>query len=158
LLISLPVGVFAATAQTAVLDIQNMTCPLCSITVHEVLEEISGVFEAKMDFDHKTASLTYEGEKATATALVKATTDAGLPSTVHSGATKAVTPPVILDSMLTCPGCGHTTLEEMPTNSCQFFHQCARCHMLIRPVSGDCCVFCSYGSVKCPPVQLLVGC
>jgi AraC family ethanolamine operon transcriptional activator len=89
------------------------------------------------------------------TTLVEATTNAGFPSTVHNGAAKAVTtPPVILDSMLTCPGCGHMTLEEMPTNSCQFFHKCVRCHMLIRPIAGDCCVFCSYGSVKCPPVQI----
>jgi hypothetical protein len=24
----------------------------------------------------------------------------------------------------------------------------------IRPKAGDCCVFCSYGSTRCPPVQL----
>ncbi|MGF1619805.1 MAG: GDCCVxC domain-containing (seleno)protein [Rhodomicrobiaceae bacterium] len=23
----------------------------------------------------------------------------------------------------------------------------------LRPIGGDCCVFCSCGSVKCPPVQ-----
>lgn len=26
------------------------------------------------------------------------------------------------------------------------------------PQSGDCCVFCSYGSVKCPPQELDQGC
>jgi hypothetical protein len=59
----------------------------------------------------------------------------------------------ILQSMLTCPTCGHTTLEEMPLDSCRFFHECVRCHTLMRPKAGDCCVFCSYGSVKCAPVQ-----
>jgi hypothetical protein len=63
-----------------------------------------------------------------------------------------------LESELTCPQCGHSTLEEMPTNSCRFFHECAKCHVVLRPKAGDCCVFCSYGSVKCPPVQLQVSC
>jgi len=60
----------------------------------------------------------------------------------------------ILESTLTCPQCGHATLEEMPMDSCCFFHECVHCHALLRPKAGDCCVFCSYGSVKCPPVQL----
>jgi hypothetical protein len=29
----------------------------------------------------------------------------------------------------------------------------AGCHTLLRPKAGDCCVFCSYGSAKCPPMQ-----
>jgi hypothetical protein len=42
----------------------------------------------------------------------------------------------------------------MPTDACLFFHACAGCALLLRPKAGDCCVFCSYGSVPCPPVQL----
>ena len=42
----------------------------------------------------------------------------------------------------------------MPTESCLFFHECAGCRELLRPLSGDCCVFCSFGSAKCPPKQL----
>lgn len=57
-------------------------------------------------------------------------------------------------SEITCPHCGHRKAEEMPTNACQFFYQCADCGTLLRPKSGDCCVFCSYGSMPCPPVQL----
>ncbi|TMH04738.1 MAG: hypothetical protein E6H67_10220 [Betaproteobacteria bacterium] len=60
---------------------------------------------------------------------------------------------VILESILTCPVCGFASVEVMPTNACIFFHECANCHSLLRPLSGDCCVFCSYGSVKCPSVQ-----
>lgn len=41
----------------------------------------------------------------------------------------------------------------MPTTACLFFHQCTGCGNLLRPKDGDCCVFCSYGSVPCPPVQ-----
>ncbi|MEE8320732.1 MAG: GDCCVxC domain-containing (seleno)protein, partial [Gammaproteobacteria bacterium] len=43
--------------------------------------------------------------------------------------------------------------EEMPTNYCQWFYECYVCKQLLKPEQGDCCVFCSYGSVPCPPVQ-----
>ncbi len=56
-------------------------------------------------------------------------------------------------SRLTCPECGHEADEEMPTDACQFFHDCKGCGAVLRPLPGDCCVFCSYGTVKCPPVQ-----
>lgn len=60
---------------------------------------------------------------------------------------------IILDSELTCPNCGFTTQEIMPTDACQFYYECAHCKTVLRPQPGHCCVFCSYGSVPCPPVQ-----
>ena len=60
---------------------------------------------------------------------------------------------VILESVLTCPHCGNAKRETMPTDACQYFYECAQCKTLLRPKPGDCCVFCSYGSVKCPPIQ-----
>ncbi|MBD5803220.1 hypothetical protein AZOA_26560 [Azoarcus sp. Aa7] len=60
---------------------------------------------------------------------------------------------VILESTLTCPKCGHTKTEQMPADACQWFYECQACHALLRPNAGDCCVFCSYGTVPCPPVQ-----
>jgi hypothetical protein len=65
---------------------------------------------------------------------------------------------LVLESALTCPHCGATTIETMPTDACIYFHECPGCHALLRPKPGDCCVFCSYGSVKCPPVQELASC
>jgi hypothetical protein len=59
-----------------------------------------------------------------------------------------------LESVLTCPKCGHSKRETMPTDSCTFFYECDGCGAVLRPLPGDCCVFCSYGSVKCPPVQI----
>ena len=59
----------------------------------------------------------------------------------------------VLDSVLTCPHCGHTKREAMPVDACQFFYECENCKTLLRPRPGDCCVFCSYGSVPCPTVQ-----
>lgn len=59
-----------------------------------------------------------------------------------------------LHSEITCPQCGHRRVEQMPTDSCQYFYECEACHALLRPRAGDCCVFCSYGSVPCLPAQL----
>ncbi|WP_297478013.1 GDCCVxC domain-containing (seleno)protein [Ferrovum sp.] len=58
-----------------------------------------------------------------------------------------------LTSLLTCPECGHEEALTMPTDACQWFYQCPGCMTLLKPKSGDCCVFCSYGSVPCPPIQ-----
>jgi hypothetical protein len=56
-------------------------------------------------------------------------------------------------STLTCPHCGLQTTETMPTDACLYFHECPGCKTLLKPKPGDCCVFCSYGDVLCPPKQ-----
>ena len=61
--------------------------------------------------------------------------------------------PILLESILTCPVCGATKAETMPTNACQYFYACDGCKTLLKPKPGDCCVFCSYGTVPCPPIQ-----
>ncbi|PQJ36549.1 hypothetical protein BSZ35_16265 [Salinibacter sp. 10B] len=61
-------------------------------------------------------------------------------------------------STITCPECGAEAEADMPTDSCQFFWTCDECDTTLRPQPGDCCVFCSYGSVPCPPVQRDEGC
>jgi len=65
---------------------------------------------------------------------------------------------LILQSTITCPLCGFQKEETMPTDACQYFYQCTHCHTLLKPKEGDCCVFCSYGTVACPPVQGNTSC
>lgn len=60
---------------------------------------------------------------------------------------------VELESTITCPKCGYKKKEIMPTDACQFFYECENCKIVLKPNEGDCCVFCSYGSVKCPSIQ-----
>ncbi len=62
------------------------------------------------------------------------------------------------ESVVTCPQCGVSKREDMPTDACQFYYECTACHALLRPKPGDCCVFCSYGSVPCPPKQDEAAC
>jgi len=42
----------------------------------------------------------------------------------------------------------------MAEDSCQYLYQCPACAAMLKPEAGDCCVFCSYGTVACPPKQL----
>jgi hypothetical protein len=58
-----------------------------------------------------------------------------------------------LKSTITCPECGHAQVETMPTDACQFYYECTGCHTLLHPLAGHCCVFCSFGTVVCPPMQ-----
>jgi hypothetical protein len=58
-----------------------------------------------------------------------------------------------IESTLTCPRCGHESAEQMPTEACQFFYVCKGCGEKLKPLPGDCCVFCSYVTVLSPPVQ-----
>ncbi len=60
---------------------------------------------------------------------------------------------IAIHSVITCPQCGYAREERMPTDACQYFYRCEACDAMLRPKPGDCCVFCSYGSVACPPVQ-----
>jgi phage terminase large subunit GpA-like protein len=58
-----------------------------------------------------------------------------------------------LTSVVTCPGCGQEATAQMPTDACQFFWGCPACGERVRPLEGDCCVYCSYGTVLCPSKQ-----
>lgn len=58
-----------------------------------------------------------------------------------------------LESTITCPRCSHQETEKMPVDACQFYYNCRKCGVLLRPKKGDCCVFCTHGSVSCPPIQ-----
>ena len=58
-----------------------------------------------------------------------------------------------LQSTIICPHCGFQKEETMPTDACQFFYTCTNCNTLLKPKEGDCCVFCTYGNIPCPPIQ-----
>ena len=62
------------------------------------------------------------------------------------------------ESVLTCPKCSFASAETMPTDACQFLYECTGCGAVLKPNPGDCCVFCSFGSVKCPSVQAKRSC
>ena len=78
-----PLAALAATPQTVVLDVKNMTCALCPITVKSALGKVPGVADTKIDLATMTATVKFDPDKANVAALVKATTNAGYPSIPH---------------------------------------------------------------------------
>ena len=82
-LLAMPALAMAGAPQTVVLDVQNMTCELCPITVRKALEKVPGVSDAKIDLGKKTATVKFDPDKAKIAALVHATTNAGFPSAAH---------------------------------------------------------------------------
>lgn len=79
--ISAPLA-YGADQQTATLDVTNMDCAACPITVRKALENAPGVSSAKVDYKSKTAVVAFDPQKTTPQALTKATADAGFPSSV----------------------------------------------------------------------------
>jgi len=57
------------------------------------------------------------------------------------------------ESEITCPKCGHKKVEKLPTEVCLVSYTCENCREVMHPKDGDCCVFCTYGSHKCPSKQ-----
>jgi mercuric ion binding protein len=78
-----PLAALAGTPQTVTLNVKNMTCAVCPITVRKALEKVQGVAGVKVDLDAKTATVTFDPGKADAAALMKATAEAGYPASVQ---------------------------------------------------------------------------
>src|SRR5277367_5790473 len=71
---------FGAPPQTATLAVENMTCGTCPIVVKKALERVPGVSATTVDFDKKTATVTFDPDKASTARLTQATKEAGFPS------------------------------------------------------------------------------
>jgi periplasmic mercuric ion binding protein len=83
-IVALPFTLLAGNLQTVTLDVHNMTCAICPITVKKALERVPGVTDAKVDFDKKIATVSFDPDKTNAAALTKATADAGYPSSIRN--------------------------------------------------------------------------
>lgn len=72
----------AGSTSTATLEVSNMTCAACPITVRKALEKVPGVASAKIDLKMHRAVVAFDPAKTTPELLTKATADAGFPSSV----------------------------------------------------------------------------
>jgi len=82
---ALAFGIAIAAGQTkdVVLDVPDMTCPLCPLTIEKTLEHVPGVVSAKASFDTKRARVTYDADKVDPSALVRAVDAAGYHASVE---------------------------------------------------------------------------
>ena len=82
---ALSTPVLAAT-KTVTLDVPGMTCPTCPITIKKALSKVQGVSKVAVNYEKKQAVVTFDDAKTDTKTLVKATTDAGYPSTPEQAA------------------------------------------------------------------------
>lgn len=74
-----------AAPRTVTLDIQNMTCPVCPLTVKKALEQVPGVQHVTVEYASKTATVQFDDATAKTEALTAATKAAGYPSILKKG-------------------------------------------------------------------------
>lgn len=72
----------AASLVTTKLDVKNMTCALCPVTVKKALMGVHGVRAADAELKSRTATVQYDPSLTTPESLIQATTNAGYPATV----------------------------------------------------------------------------
>jgi mercuric ion binding protein len=76
-------AVAADPPRTVTLDVQNMTCASCPLTVRQVLKRQQGVIDAKVDLRGASAEVTFDPAKIRAKQLAKVVSEAGFPSAVR---------------------------------------------------------------------------
>lgn len=76
--VALPV---LSAEQTVSLNVERMTCALCPITVRKAIERVDGVQRVDVDYDTKTATVTFDDTETTAAEVAQASTDVGYPAT-----------------------------------------------------------------------------
>lgn len=71
-----------AAPQTITLSVPGMNCPTCPITIKKALSKVSGVIQTDILLDKREVKVRYEDSQTDAQALMRATREAGYPSTV----------------------------------------------------------------------------
>ena len=80
LLAALTAGSASAVEQTRLLNVEKMTCAACPLTVDVAMSRVDGVSNVDVDFDTKTATVTFDDEITTLETVAKASTDVGYPA------------------------------------------------------------------------------
>ena len=74
-------GAAIAEQQTVTLAVEKMTCALCPFTVSKALESVEGVTAVDVDYDSKTAEVTFDDAVTDVNTVAEASTNAGYPAT-----------------------------------------------------------------------------
>jgi mercuric ion binding protein len=75
-----------AATRTVTLSVPGMNCAACPITVKKALGKVPGVAKTDVNLDKREATVTFDDARTNVEALMRATQDAGYPSTVVGSA------------------------------------------------------------------------
>jgi mercuric ion binding protein len=73
----------SAAVQTRTFAIAKMTCPTCPISVKTAMSRVAGVKQVMIDFNAKTATVTYDASIATPAKIAAASADIGYPAALR---------------------------------------------------------------------------
>lgn len=73
-----------AATKTVTLSVPGMTCAACPFTVKAALSKVEGVSKTDVQFEKREAKVTFDDAKTSVQALIKATGNAGYPSTLKN--------------------------------------------------------------------------
>ncbi len=79
-------GPAMAAPKTVTLSVPGMNCAACPITVKKALGKVPGVAKTDVNLDKREATVTFDDARTNVEALMRATQDAGYPSTVVGSA------------------------------------------------------------------------
>ena len=71
--------------KTETFNIEKMTCATCPITVKKAIGKVSGVSSVEVDFQAKTATVTFDPNRTKVSAIASASTNAGYPASIRAG-------------------------------------------------------------------------
>ena len=69
-----------AAEQTVSMNVERMNCALCPVTVRKAMERVDGVQHVEVNYETKTAAVTFDDSNTTAAEIAQASTDVGYPS------------------------------------------------------------------------------
>ncbi|MDE2615665.1 MAG: mercury resistance system periplasmic binding protein MerP [Burkholderiales bacterium] len=72
-----------AATKTVTLSVPGMTCAACPITIKKALFKVADVQKAEFSLGKREAIVTFDDTKTSASALAKATENAGYPAAVR---------------------------------------------------------------------------
>ena len=72
-----------AETKTVTLSVPGMNCNLCPLTIKKAISRVPGVASVEASYEKKQAVVTFDDSKTSVEALMKATANAGYPSTVR---------------------------------------------------------------------------
>jgi copper chaperone CopZ len=163
-----PVDIYPSTIGEITVEVSTPTvqCGMCDRNISKALDKVNGVKSYEVNIESKKVIVTYDEAVISLTEIENAISKAGYDANDKKADKKAYNKLVLLAqtakygkvtfiSIITCPECGFSREENMPDNACMHFYKCHSCGMLLKPKQGDCCVFCSYGTVKCPSKQII---
>jgi mercuric ion binding protein len=78
--LSVNIAVAADNERTVTFEVQKMTCATCPITVRKAMQRVDGVKSVSVDFNSKTAIVTFDRNSTTATEIADASAHVGFPA------------------------------------------------------------------------------